>query len=71
MKQQKQLLDDYNKMVQYCNDLSDNEIRELIKNDKCPYQSELLLHGAIGMFHCPLCGEMVVGGISHPRKKYI
>ena len=22
--------------------------------------------GAIGMYHCPECGEMVVAGVSHP-----
>ena len=23
-------------------------------------------HGAIGMFHCPECGEMVIASMDHP-----
>jgi len=25
------------------------------------------VHGAIGMYHCPLCGEMQIAGLSHTK----
>lgn len=32
----------------------------------CPYDPIPLADSAIGMFHCPLCGEMVIAGMHHP-----
>jgi len=32
---------------------------------KCQYDPSVV-HGPIGMFHCPECGEMVVVGMPHP-----
>ena len=32
----------------------------------CPERPELLINMAIGMYHCPLCGMMVRGGLWHP-----
>jgi hypothetical protein len=32
---------------------------------KCEYRPELV-DGAIGMFHCPECGDMVLAGLEHP-----
>ncbi len=34
--------------------------------DPCTYDPVPLLGEPIGMFHCPECGEMVVGGVPHP-----
>lgn len=31
----------------------------------CPYNPELLLGAPIGMFHCPICGEMQLAGNRH------
>ena len=32
---------------------------------KCPHDPRETT-GAIGMYHCPECGEMVLAGIAHP-----
>ena len=31
----------------------------------CPERPEELLGQPIGMYHCPYCGEMQVGGVTH------
>jgi hypothetical protein len=60
----------YNQMVKKINALSDEELERLIKDDKCPFQPELIAKQVpIGMFHCDVCGEMVVAGICHPRNQ--
>lgn len=33
---------------------------------KCPFDPKHLSGAPIGMFHCPLCGEMVIAGMDHP-----
>ena len=61
----------YNEMVKKINAMSDEEIDRLIKEDQCPFQPELMPKGIpIGMFHCEVCGEMVVAGIPHPRQTW-
>lgn len=32
---------------------------------KCDFDP-VQVKGAIGMFHCPECGEMILAGCSHP-----
>lgn len=34
----------------------------------CPFDpsDDLYINAPIGMFHCPLCGEMVLAGMPHP-----
>lgn len=32
----------------------------------CPYDPRPLRNVPLGMFHCPLCDEMVVAGLPHP-----
>jgi len=32
----------------------------------CPFDPILYLGQPIGMFHCPICGEMVIAGLPHP-----
>jgi len=49
------------------NSLTDDEVDVLIASDSCPYEPERLVGCPIGMFHCPLCGEMVLAGLPHPR----
>ena len=31
----------------------------------CPYDPKEA-HRAVGMHHCPVCGEMVIAGVPHP-----
>lgn len=50
------------------NAMSDEEVGTLIHADKCPYEPEHLRGVPLGMHHCPLCGEMVVAALPHPRK---
>ena len=59
----------YNDMVERINAMSDGDIDRLVDNDECPFQPELIPPGPIGMFHCKVCGEMVVAGVPHPRKR--
>lgn len=49
------------------NRLSDGELETLIAADECPYEPEQYLGAAIGMYHCPICSDMVVAGVPHPR----
>ena len=49
--------------------MPDAELDRLIQEDQCPYEPEHLIGVPLGMFHCPLCGEMVVAGIDHPRER--
>lgn len=32
----------------------------------CPYKPELLKGLPLGMFHCPICLNMVIAGLPHP-----
>ena len=59
----------YNAMVGRINLLSDQEVKELVDNDKCPFDPELMVGVPMGQFHCQVCGEMVLAGLSHPRYK--
>lgn len=34
---------------------------------KCTYDPKEMANQPIGMFHCPLCGEMVLAGLDHPE----
>lgn len=55
-------------MVARVSAMSDEELDRLIKSDKCPYEPEHLICGQFGMFHCPLCGEMVLAGSTHTKQ---
>jgi hypothetical protein len=56
---------DYLSMIAKINAMEIDEINTLIAKDECPYQSEI--DSRPGMFHCPLCGEMLLGGQPHIR----
>jgi len=58
-------MEDY---VSRINGMSEVEMDQLIKEGKCPYESERLVGQPLGMLHCPLCGEMVLAGVPHPRQ---
>jgi len=56
----------YNEMVDKINAMSEAEVDELVASGKCPFQPELIPSGTpIGMFHCEICGNMVVAGFPH------
>lgn len=58
----------YGSMVQRCNALTQAEVDALIALDACPYEPEWLVGVPLGMFHCPLCGDMVLAGVPHVRR---
>ena len=67
--QQKQVnLAAFEEAANKINALSDAELEALIKEDKCPYPSELVVGLPTGMEHCPLCGEMILLGLPHVRQ---
>lgn len=41
------------------------QIIGLIKMTKCPHDPKET-HPAVGMYHCPECGEMVIANMEHP-----
>lgn len=47
--------------------MSGEELSALIHGDECPYPAEHLVGLPLGMFHCPLCGEMILAGALHTR----
>ena len=50
---------------QEINALTDEELDALVKAGKCPYEPQQHIGQPIGMYHCPVCGEMVVAGFPH------
>lgn len=57
--------------TQYCNSLSDDQLFEMFKSGKCPREPEHLIGVPLGMFHCEVCGIMVVAGFPHPAINWI
>ena len=57
--------------TKYCNSLSDDQLFEMFQSGKCPREPEHLVGVPIGMFHCEVCGIMVVAGLPHPTIKWI
>lgn len=58
----------YNAMVQRINAMTQEEVDKLISEDRCPFEPEHLIGVPMGMFHCEVCGDMVMAGITHPRR---
>ena len=48
-------------------EMSPDDVERLIQAGQCPYEPEHLVGVPLGMFHCPLCGDMVLAGCQHPR----
>lgn len=42
------------------------QLRDMGDGDGCSFQPELMKDVPVGMFHCKVCGEMVVAGVNHP-----
>lgn len=55
----------YNAKINEINNIPRDNLRKLIENGQCPYPSEFLLDVPMGMFHCPLCLDMIVAGLKH------
>lgn len=58
----------YRAMVEKINAMILDQIEALVLADQCPFEPEHMIGVPIGMFHCEVCGEMVVAGFPHPRK---
>jgi len=60
-------IDEYNKIVkEKINKLTPEQIHELLHVKKeCPNPVHLLKGVPLGMFHCEICGTMVIAGIPH------
>ncbi len=51
--------------------MSEDEYLEWINRIKvrpslCPYDPRVMVETPGGMYHCPVCGEMVLAGCEHP-----
>lgn len=56
----------------FCNSLSDDQLfNDWFLKGKCPRKHEHLVDVPIGMFHCEVCGMMVLAGCPHPPIKWI
>jgi len=55
----------------YCNSLTDEQLFEMFKEGKCPREPEHMIGVPIGMYHCEVCGIMVLAGCPHPPIKWI
>lgn len=63
------LKEQWNQKIKNINFLLEREpqiISDMLTRGECPMPIELLKGIPLGMFHCELCGTMVVAGIPHP-----
>ncbi len=60
-----------NKNTREINAMTDDELFKMFKQGKCPRQHEHLKGVPLGMFHCEVCGLMVLVGLPHPPFKWI
>lgn len=58
----------YNAMVQRINAMTQDQVDLLIAQDRCPFEPEHMIGVPLGMFHCEVCGEMVLAGAPHVRR---
>lgn len=56
---------EYNKAIENINKWSPQELYRQLKTGKCPNPVHLLIGVPLGMYHCELCGNMVVAGCGH------
>ena len=57
----------YNTMVDRINHMDSNYVNWSIAMGCCPFEPEHMIGVPIGMFHCQVCGDMVVAGMPHPH----
>lgn len=67
----KENIDKLNANTQAINAMSKDELFAMFKSGKCPREHEHLVSVPLGMFHCEVCGLMVVAGLPHPPIKWI
>lgn len=53
-----------------CNAMTDEELLAMFNKGECPYEPEHMAGAPIGMFHCPVCGIMVLAGLPHAPIKW-
>lgn len=57
----------YSDFVKWINSLTKEEIYEdYFKQGACPNRTDLPPSAPIGMYHCEICGAMVLHGLPHP-----
>ena len=59
---------EWNRQIDNINEMLDNNpkaLSDMLKSGNCPMPIELLLDIPLGMFHCELCGTMVIAGTPH------
>jgi len=61
----------YNIMVDKVNNMTLEDWDGLIAKDQCPYEPEHLVGVPMGMFHCPVCGDMLLAGLKHPKRNIV
>ncbi len=61
----------YNEMIGKINEMNQADLDILVAADQCPFEPQHLLGVPMGMFHCEVCGEMIVAGLKHPRSEEV
>lgn len=56
----------YNTMVRRIKAMDGNYLAWSVTMGCCPYEPEHFKGEPIGQFHCPVCGEMILAGFTHP-----
>lgn len=64
-------LEKANENVRAINALTKEQLFDLFKQGKCPYEPEHLIGEPLGMFHCEVCGMMIVAGLVHGPIKWV
>lgn len=61
----------FNLLSKAINEISNEDLSAVVMVGKCPYPSQYLIGVPLGMYHCPICGLMVVAGMHHGPYKWI
>lgn len=57
--------------VEKINAMSKEQLWQMFQSGECPYEPEHLIGVPLGMFHCEVCGRMIVAGMPHGPIKWI
>jgi len=58
-------IEEYNQRIQEISDMDPKDLDKMLREGKCPVPTELLKGVPLGMYHCELCGTMVIAGFPH------
>jgi hypothetical protein len=53
------------------NAMPEEELRGLVMAGRCPREHQHLQGVPLGMFHCEVCGLMVLAGVPHLKYKWV